>query len=91
MDSESKSDCRSCPIRSSCRSDGDGDSGLSGWSLAGQAAAYFLLPVSAAIAAAAAVNGENMRIAAGVGAFVVASAAAAIIGLYVRRRRKVSQ
>ncbi|MDY7009872.1 MAG: hypothetical protein SVV80_03880 [Planctomycetota bacterium] len=86
-------------MRSSClptdrqagRSEGDSDSGLSGWSLVGQSAGYFLLPVAAAITAATWVKGENMRIAAGVGAFVLTSAAAAITGLYARRRRKVSQ
>ncbi len=79
-------------MHSSCGStDRTDDDGLSGWSLVGQSAAYFLLPLAAAIAAAAAVKGENMRIAAGVGTFVLTAAAAAIIGLYVRRKRKVTK
>ena len=89
MDSESKSNCRSCPVHSSCRP--DGDDGLSGWPLVGQATAYFLLPLAAAIAAAAAVKSENMRIAAGVGTFVLTAAAAAVMGLWTRRRRKAHQ
>ncbi len=92
MDSESKSNCHTCPMHSSCeptdRADGDGE--LSGWSLAGQAAAYFLLPLAAAIAAAAMVKSENMRIAAGIGAFVLTVATAAIIGIGIRRGRKAS-
>ena len=92
MQDRNETSCRSCPMHSSCESAGrdDAGDGLSGWSLAGQSAAYFLLPLAAAIAAAAAVERENMRIAAGVGTFVLTAAAAVIIGLYVRRKREIS-
>ena len=89
MDSESKSSCRSCPIHSSCRND-DGNK-LSGWPLVGQAMAYFLLPLAAAIAGAATVKSENLRILIGCGSFAIAIAASAIIGLWVRQRRKITQ
>lgn len=89
MDSINEPDCRKCPMHTSCRTD-SGDE-LSGWPLAGQAMAYFLLPLVAAIAAAAAARSENMRILAGVVTFVLTAAATAIIGLWIRRRRKEPQ
>jgi hypothetical protein len=64
---------------------------LSGWPLVGQAMAYFLLPLAAAIAGAATVKSENLRILIGCGAFVFALATAAIIGILTQRRRKVTQ
>ena len=93
MDSESKSNCHTCPMHSSCEpaDRADGGEKLSGWPLVGQATAYFLLPLVAAIAAVAIVKGEEMRILAGVGAFVISAAAAAVVGVWVRRRRKVTQ
>ena len=54
--------------------------------LVGQAIAYFLVPILAAIVAAAAARGEAAQIVAGGAGFAVAVAAVAIVGRLAGRR-----
>ena len=80
--------CRSCPTRRSCPA-GDREGAVpevAGWRLAGMAAAYFLLPLAAGIAAAAAVRPGSARVVAGLAAMAGGLIAAAVGGALLRRR-----
>ena len=91
---EKGTSCHSCPFSAVCSarpSGGEDVQEASGCKLVSQAIVFFLLPIAAAIVVAAMVKGENVRILAGIGTFIIVSAAVAMIGWYLRRKRKVNE
>jgi len=90
---EKGTSCHSCPLHKGCTAKrGDGEAvEASGCRLVTQAVVYFLLPIVLAIVAAASVEGENLQILGGLGTFVIVSAAVAMIGWYLRRKRKANE
>ena len=88
MNETTESSCRACPAGESCRSvrpPAEAEDVPPG-RVVGQSIAYFLLPIVAAIAAAAAADGELGRIVAGCSAFAGAVILAAGGGHLLRRR-----
>jgi len=91
---DKEASCHTCPLSALCSAQPSGEEDVreaTGCKLVSQAIAFFLLPIAAAIVVAAMVKGENVRILAGIGTFIIVSAAVAMIGWYLRRKRKVNE
>lgn len=88
MTDVSESSCHSCPTHRSCRTvDPPAEAAdIPAGRVVGQSIAYFLLPIVAAIIAAAAVQGDSARIAAACAAFAAAVAGVAGGGHLLRTR-----
>jgi len=84
--------CRGCEKRDACCADGSapGPGEVSGGSLVGQAAAFFLLPIAVAIAAAAVAGTERSILAGSIGLFGTLIAAAVVSRAIRRKRTRVN-
>ncbi len=78
--------CNSCSLSDACGGGSAPGGPLSGGRLALRAVLCFVVPIVAAIVAAAVVSGQDERFAAGLGALLVTAGAVAIVAKFWRRR-----
>ena len=88
---DKEASCHTCPLSALCSAQPSGEEDVqeaTGCKLISQAIAFFLLPIAAAIVVAAMVKGENVRILASIGTFIIVSAAVAAVSWFLRRKRR---